>query len=148
MATTVHTPRDPRNGRVDVPVLLARWRRGELAYASKFDECTGASFAEIEDLCDMTATTLLEQQRAFDSEEHLRAALRRGIRLRALRLHRDHRVRAHVLDQAASGMVAQSQLRASREEPEQVLLAHEDDLIIGEFTPRFRRFWAHARARA
>ncbi len=81
----------------------------------------------------MTATRLLEQASAFDCEEHLHRALRRGIRLRALRLHRDHRVRTHVLAQAAPGMVAQSQLRASREEPEQVLLAREDDLIIGEF---------------
>lgn len=81
----------------------------------------------------MTATRLLEQAQDFDCEEHLHRALRRGIRLRALRLHRDHRVRAHVLDQAAAGMVAQDQLRASREEPEQVLLAREDDLIIGEF---------------
>jgi hypothetical protein len=98
-----------------VAVLLTRWRSDELAYADTFDQCAGASFTEIEDLYDATATTLREQEEPFGSEEHLRRALRRGIRLRALRLHRDHRVRKHLLDQAAPGMIAERERQAWRE---------------------------------
>ena len=142
MTAPVRTTDTQGARRVDVAVLLTRWRSGELAYAGTFDQCAGASFTEIEDLYDATATTLLEQEKPFGSEEHLRRALRRGIRLRALRrgirlralrLHRDHRVRKHLLDQAAPGMIAERERQAWREEPEQALLAREDDLIVGEF---------------
>jgi RNA polymerase sigma factor (sigma-70 family) len=146
MATTAPTPAGPQAGQADVAVLLARWRSSELAYARTFDQCGGASFTEIEDLYDATATRLLEQATTFECEEHLRGALRRGIRLRALRMHRDRRVRKRVLDQAASGMIAERELRAWRDEPERALLAREDDLIVGEFlaelTPLKRQVFA------
>lgn len=144
MAGSAPIPRD--TGRLDVALLLSRWRHAELAYASTFDQCAGANPTDIEDLYDATSTRLLAEQQEFGAEEHLRGALRRGIRLRALRMHRDHRVRKRVLDLAAPGMIAERELRASREEPEQALLAREDDLIVGEFlaelTPLERRVFA------
>jgi hypothetical protein len=53
--------------------------------------------------------------------------------MRALRLHRDRRARALALEQAAPSMIAINRERAWRQEPERALIAHEDDLIIGEF---------------
>jgi hypothetical protein len=53
--------------------------------------------------------------------------------MRALRLHRDRKARTLALEQAAPAMHAAGNDRAWREEPERALIAHEDDLIIGEF---------------
>lgn len=53
--------------------------------------------------------------------------------MRALPLHRDRKARTLALEQAAPAMHAAGNDRAWREEPERALIAHEDDLIIGEF---------------
>jgi RNA polymerase sigma factor (sigma-70 family) len=133
MATAIPA-RDRRGeGQVDVPVLLACWRTREISYARTFRECGGASPTEIEDLYDATVTALVEKDKTYESEEHLRAAVHKGIRMRALRLHRDRRARALALEQAAPSMLAVNRERAWRQEPERALIAHEDDLIIGEF---------------
>ena len=146
MAATTRARDGRGDGRVDVPVLLARWRTREIGLAHTFRECGGASPAEIEDLYDATAAALVEKDRAYESEEHLRAALHKGIRMRALRLHRDRRARTLALEQAAPAMHAAGRERAWREEPERALIAHEDDLIVGEFlaelTPLERRVFA------
>lgn len=122
----------PRSG-VDTPVLLARWRSRELWTARQFRACWGSSLAEIEDLYDATIAALVEKEETYESPEHLRAALHRGIKLRALRLHRDREVHENVLEHSAPIMEAVGQDRAWREEPEQALLAREDDAIVGEF---------------
>ncbi len=63
----------------------------------------------------------------------MRAALHRGIKLRALRLHRDREVHQKALEHAAPAIEAAGQDRAWREEPARALLASEDDAIVGEF---------------
>lgn len=124
---------------IDVAGLLMRWRTRELRLARRFRECGGASATEIEDIYDAIATTLIEEDRSFQSEEHLRSALRVGIRLRALRLHRDRATRGRVLERTGPGMHYEQQEHSWRGDPERALLAHEDDLIIGEFLAELSR---------
>jgi DNA-directed RNA polymerase specialized sigma24 family protein len=116
---------------LDVPVLLARWRTRELGLAHTFKECARMSTAEIEEILDGTITALLS--RPYTSEEHLFAALRKGVKMRALRRHRDRAERERILTHTAPAIYASERDRAWREEPERVLIAREDDLIISEF---------------
>ncbi len=118
---------------MDTPVLLAQWRSRELWTARQFRACWGSSLAEIEDLYDATIAALVEKDEEYESPGHLRAALHRGIKLRALRLHRDREVHKKALEQTAPTMEAAGRDRAWREEPERALLAREDDAIVGEF---------------
>ncbi len=53
----------------------------------------------IEELYDSTAPALLS--RPYESEEHLRVALHKGIKMRALRLHRDRTAHRQTLAHAA-----------------------------------------------
>ncbi len=116
---------------VDVPVLLACWRTRELSLAHTFRECAGAATAEIEELYDRTVFALLP--RHYESEEKLRRALHKGIKMRALRLHRDRAAHDQALAHAAPVIHATAQARAFWQEPERALIAQEDDMIIGEF---------------
>ena len=118
---------------MDIPVLLAQWRSRELWTVRQFRTCWGSSPAEIEELYDATIAALVEKNEAYESPEHLRAALHRGIKLRALRLHRDRDVHEKTLEHAAPAIEAAGQDRAWREEPERALFAREDDTIVGEF---------------
>ncbi len=131
MATTTSPKAAGERGTVDLPVALARWRTRELRLAHTFRECAGASTAEIEELYDATVLALLP--RRYESEEHLRFALRKGIKMRALRLHRDRAAHEQELAHAAPVIHATAQARAFEQEPERALIAHEDDVIVGEF---------------
>jgi DNA-directed RNA polymerase specialized sigma24 family protein len=135
-----------RPDRVDVPVLLARWRSRELWIARQFRACGGASLAEVEDIYDATIAVLIERGDAYESVEHLRAALHRGIKMRALRLHRDRRTRDRALSSAAPVVEAAGQEAAWWGQPERALIAREDDVIVSEFiaelTPLERRVFA------
>ncbi len=118
---------------VDVPVLLLRWRSRELWTARQFRACGGSSLAEVEDFYDETIAALVEKDDAYESEEHLRSALHRGIKMRAMRSHRDRQARARTLEQAAPAIESAGQEQAWRAQPERALIAREDDLIVGEF---------------
>ena len=124
---------DDTQREIDTPVLLAAWRTRELGVARRFRECGGASLAEIEEIYDATVTALVQRDASYSSAEHLRGALHAGIKLRALRLHRDRGRHSRALERAAGEIHATGEERAWREQPERALLAHEDDLIIGEF---------------
>jgi DNA-directed RNA polymerase specialized sigma24 family protein len=131
VSTTTHPRLARASVTLDVPVLLARWRTRELALAVTFRECHGLSDAEVEDILDNTITVLL--QRPYTSEEHLFRALRKGIKMRALRLHRDRTERERILTHTAPIICARAQDRAWQDDPERALIAREDDLIISEF---------------
>lgn len=118
---------------VDVPVLLARWRTRELWTARQFRACGGASLADVEELYDETITALVERDDSYESEEHLRGALHRGIKMRAMRLHRDRQLHSRTLTHAAPAIDAAGHEQAWRSSPERSLIAREDDAIIGEF---------------
>src|SRR5664280_108365 len=103
------TERDPfiarpsRSGALSperVGEALGEWQAGEANLAGRFAECRGLDAAQLEDLYQETTLALLN--RPYNSEEHLRNALRFGLKNRALHLHRDERRRGEILADRAS----------------------------------------------
>jgi RNA polymerase sigma factor (sigma-70 family) len=123
--------------------LLGEWQTAELRIARGFAECRGLATEQLEDIYQETALALLN--RPYGSEEHLRNALRHGIKHRALNVHRDTRRRAQILQQSAPSMqrIAESHESAG---PEEAALADHDRLIVREFLAELdeleqRVFW-------
>src|SRR5207302_6981254 len=78
--------------------------------------------------------------------EHLRNALRHGIKHRALNMHRDTRRRSQILAQSAPSIQRVAESRASHAGPEEAALAEHDRLIVREFLTELdeleqRVFW-------
>lgn len=127
----------PQNGRKStfgskrVGQILGEWQTVELRIARGFAECRGLSTEQLEDIYQETALALY--RRPYASEEHLRNALRTGIKQRALRLHRDERRRGQILARSAPGLRIMAQAREGQCAPEPAVLAHEDRLIATEF---------------
>jgi RNA polymerase sigma factor (sigma-70 family) len=111
--------------------ILGEWQARELRVARGFAECRGLSTEQLEDIYQETALALYS--RPYDSEEHLRNALRDGIKKRALRLHRDERRRGQILAHSAPGLHLMAEAREGENAPEPAALAHEDRLIASEF---------------
>jgi RNA polymerase sigma factor (sigma-70 family) len=131
-------------GRERVGETLGEWQGRELRIARGFAECRGLSTERLEDIYQETAVALLTQP--YASEEHLRNALRHGIKHRALNLHRDERRRAQILAQSAPSLERVAESRASQAGPEQAALLDEDRLIVREFLTELdeleqRVFW-------
>ncbi|MFZ1153966.1 MAG: sigma-70 family RNA polymerase sigma factor, partial [Solirubrobacteraceae bacterium] len=111
--------------------ILGEWQARELRVARGFAECRGLSTEQLEDIYQETALALYK--RPYDSEEHLRNALRMGIKQRALRLHRDERRRGQILAHSAPGLRLMAQASEEQSAPEPAVLAQEDRLIALEF---------------
>jgi DNA-directed RNA polymerase specialized sigma24 family protein len=111
--------------------ILGEWQKVELRIARGFAECRGLTTEQLEDIYQETATALY--RRPYDSEEHLRNALRDGIKKRALRLHRDERRRGQIRAHSASGLRLMAEAREEQSAPEPAVLAKEDRLIALEF---------------
>jgi RNA polymerase sigma factor (sigma-70 family) len=112
--------------------ILGEWQKRELRIARGFTECRGLTTEQLEDLYQETALALY--RRAYDSEEHLRNALRDGIKKRALRLHRDERRHGRILARGTPGFRVMAEAREREGAPELAALAREDRLIASEFT--------------
>ena len=124
--------------------LLGEWQRGELRLARSFAECRGLGHEQLEDLYQETALVLLE--RPYHSEEHLRNALRWGIKHRALHLHRDERRRGEILAQRAPELQLAAEGREDDRTPELAALLAQDRLVVSEFLAELtelerRVFW-------
>jgi DNA-directed RNA polymerase specialized sigma24 family protein len=122
--------------------LLGGWQRREVQIARAFRECRGLSREQLEDIYQETAVALLG--RSYSSEEHLRNALRTGLKHRALNLHRDQRRREQILAQNALRLV-QDAGRADGGSDRSVLI-REDRLLASEFLTELtaieqRVFW-------
>jgi RNA polymerase sigma factor (sigma-70 family) len=137
MTPTTKSPTDP-NGSEGRPAdmgrvaeLLRCWQERELALAKRYRECAGLTPEQVEDLYQDTALVLLG--RAFQSEEHLRRALRHGLKFRALRVHRDERSHRRILARHAPGIQALARAKATEEAPEHVALSDEERSLIDEF---------------
>jgi RNA polymerase sigma factor (sigma-70 family) len=111
--------------------ILGEWQKVELRIARGFAECRGLSTEQLEDIYQETTEALY--RRPYDSEEHLRNALRDGIKKRALRLHRDERRRSRILAHNAPGLRLMAEAREGQSAPEPSVLADEDRLIAKEF---------------
>ncbi len=121
--------RPPSRSRVGE--ALGEWQAAEVAGAWRYPQCRGLSRAQLEDLYQETVLALLN--RPFASEEHLRNALRVGLRNRALHVHRDERRRGEILSAHAPEAHRSALRRSEIEQPEQAALAREDGLIVLEF---------------
>ena len=121
--------------------LLGEWQKVELRIARGFAECRGLNEAQLEDIYQNTALALY--RRPYAGEEHLRNALRDGIKRRALREHRDAHRHTKILARNAPSFRLMAEAQEGQSAPEPAVLAHEDRLIASEFltelTERERR---------
>jgi DNA-directed RNA polymerase specialized sigma24 family protein len=111
--------------------LLEDWRVDELQVARRFRENNGLSDADLEDLYQEVSIELIA--RPYFSEDHLRNALRAGMRLRALRRYRDRAAREQILAREAPGLLFYAGARERADAPDQIVLAAQDRLIAAEF---------------
>lgn len=111
--------------------LLGEWQLVELRIARGFAECRGLNKEQLEDLYQETALALYG--RPYAGEEHLRNALRDGIKRRALRAHRDERRHSQILARNAPSLRLMAEAQEGQSAPEPAVLAHEDRLIATEF---------------
>jgi DNA-directed RNA polymerase specialized sigma24 family protein len=111
--------------------VLGAWQAPEVRIARGFPECRGLSTEELEDLFQDTVEALLG--RSYLSEDHLRHALRIGIKSRALNQHRNERRRREILNERAAEMYAAWQAREDENGPERAVIAEQDRLIVCEF---------------
>ncbi len=111
--------------------ILGEWQDVELRIARSFAECRGLSKEQLEDIYQNTALALY--RRPYAGEEHLRHALRDGIKRRALRMHRDERRHSEILARNAPGFRQVAEAQEGQRAPEPSVLAHEDRLIATEF---------------
>jgi DNA-directed RNA polymerase specialized sigma24 family protein len=111
--------------------VLGEWQAQELRIARGFAECRGLNTEQLEDIYQETALALL--RRPYVNEEHLRNALRTGLKHRALNLHRDERRRGQILAHNAPGLRLMAQAMEAENAPEPATLAKEDRLIALEF---------------
>ncbi|MHB8490913.1 MAG: RNA polymerase sigma factor, partial [Solirubrobacteraceae bacterium] len=124
--------------------VLGQWQSRELRIARSFVECRGLATEQLEDLYQETAMALLH--RPYQNEEHLRNALRTGIKHRALNLRRDQRRHTRILEDHGPGLQLIAQGRASESGPEQITQARQDRLVVSEFLTELdgieqRVFW-------
>jgi RNA polymerase sigma factor (sigma-70 family) len=111
--------------------ILGEWQAQELRIARGFAECRGLSAEQLEDIYQETTLALL--RRPYVNEEHLRNALRTGLKHRALNLHRDERRRGEILAQRAPDLHLMAQASEDQNGPEIAALEQQDRSIAREF---------------
>jgi RNA polymerase sigma factor (sigma-70 family) len=124
--------------------VLGVWQEQEIRAARSFSECRGLSKEQLEDIYQETTVALLK--RSYQNEEHLRNALRTGLKHRALNLHRDERRRGQILAYSAPGMYSAAEALAAQDMPELAAVINQDRLIVSEFLTELnaleqRVFW-------
>ncbi len=123
---------------------LGEWQSAELRLARSFAECRGLPQEQLEDLYQDTALVMLS--RSFANEEHLRHALRWGLKRRALHLHRDARRRSEILSERAPELQLAAEGREQEHTPELAAVLAQDRLFVSEFLSELsdlerRVFW-------
>jgi RNA polymerase sigma factor (sigma-70 family) len=124
--------------------VLGEWQARELRIARSFGECRGLNTQQLEDIYQETALVLLRGR--YLTEEHLRNALRDGLKKRALNVHRNDRRRGEILAYNAPGLHRTAQAREISNAPEVAALKKQDRAIVSEFltelsTEEQRVFW-------
>ncbi len=122
----------------EIAVILDGCRHREMRIARRFVECRGFSRQQLEELYQDTSIELL--RRRYYGEEHVRRALREGIKGRARNLRRDERRRGEIYTESAPSIHAAEQARGAQETPEQLVLARQDRLLITEFLAELSEF--------
>jgi DNA-directed RNA polymerase specialized sigma24 family protein len=113
--------------------LLGAWKEQELSTAGRQYECRGLTPEQLEEIYQETTLGLLPREDPWENEEHLRNALRAGIRRRAPHLHRDENRHRTILAAHAPTIHAHAQEQALKNGPEHQTLAREDQQLIIEF---------------
>jgi len=111
--------------------LLADWRHSELRLARSYPQCRGVTAEQLEDIYQDTSLALL--RRGYSDQEHLRNALRKGIKNRALQLHRDEHTRREILKRTAPDLFAVRDTGGIENPPELAALLHQDRAVVREF---------------
>jgi hypothetical protein len=117
--------------REDTANLTAEWRDRELRSIGGWVQCRGLSPEQLEDIYQETVVELLD--RRHRDQEHLRYALRSGIRMRAMNMRRDGRRHEEILAASEPELRLLTDARQAREQPEQIVLKDQDRLIAWEF---------------
>ena len=128
-----------RRGGLDagrVAELLDSWRAGELERFSR--EWRTLSYAELEDLYSETTIALLA--RPYRREGHLRLALREGMQYRALNAYNAALRHREIIAESEQGVSALQAARSAEETPEQIALAHQDELLLNELVRELTPF--------
>jgi len=107
--------------------ILGEWQKAELRMARGYPECRDVVAEDLEDLYQETALALLTQR--FVNEEHLRHALRKGLKYRAQHLHRDE----HRRQEIRASPDFESVEDEDHDSTEREALVREDRLIVAEF---------------
>jgi RNA polymerase sigma factor (sigma-70 family) len=110
---------------------LGHIQQEEVRRTLQFRECRGVTREQVEDLYQDTVLVLLERE--FQSEEHLRNALRLGIRRRALHVHRDRRRRREILSENAAALMRVAENAHRQTWPEEAALQSADLSIVSDF---------------
>jgi len=141
----------PRRNRLlsagDVGRKLGEWQAGELRLARSFAECRDVGQAQLEDIYQETVIVLLG--RPYQDEQHLRNALRWGIKHRALHMHRNERRRGEILNQRGPELEGAAERREQERSPELAVVLAQDRLVVSEFLTELtdlerRVFWLAA----
>ncbi|HEV3072149.1 MAG TPA: sigma-70 family RNA polymerase sigma factor [Solirubrobacteraceae bacterium] len=142
IATVVAPSTSPGLAPERVGEVLGKWQRPELRIARGFGECRDLTVQELEDIYQDTVEVLL--QRRYASEDHLRHALRAGLKHRALHFHRDEGRREEILAESSPTFDVPEQ--AGYDSTERAALIREDRLVVAEFLTELspleqRVFW-------
>jgi hypothetical protein len=122
--------------------LLMAWRRSELRVARGFAECQDLGDEPLEDIYEETARALA--RRPYVSEEHLRNALRWGIRHRARHMHRDQPAPPDTRSHHQPCADRESQGREDGADNERAALAYQDRQIVSDFLAELTTAERHA----
>jgi hypothetical protein len=128
-----------RRGALDaarVAELLDAWRAVELDRFSR--DWRTLSYAELEDLYSETTIALLA--RPYRREHHLRLALREGMQYRALNAYNAALRHREIIAESEQGVRALQAARSREETPEQIALAHQDELLLNELVRELTPF--------
>ncbi len=131
----------------DVGRKLGEWQAGELRLARAYPECRDVGHAQLEDIYQETVIVLLA--RPHHDAQHLRNALRWGLKRRALQMHRNERRRGEILDQRGPELEEAAARREQERTPELAVVLAQDRLVVSEFLTELsdlerRVFWLAA----
>lgn len=114
-----------------VAQLLGAWLEVEVDRAYRSWVCRGLAYEHVEDFYQDTVLALWNRE--FEGEEHLRNALRYGIKCRALSAHRDRRRHTRIWERILCEMRPFVQADQGEQAPEPLVLAKENRWIVAEF---------------
>jgi DNA-directed RNA polymerase specialized sigma24 family protein len=128
-APVLHGPQRVKGRRVEQ--LLGEWKASEVNRACGTRACRDLDREDVKDIYQDTTEAYLRLE--FNDEEHLRNALRAGIKFRALEAHQRRRRRGAIWRRITPAANALAETTQSESAPEVSVLASEDRHLAIEF---------------